>query len=70
MGSSVTKASYQPEEERYQRVDEDKLAPLKEFIVLGGNVLLSSVFDCVYSCFEKGCPEKAHKRTRQCRKVL
>ena len=24
----------------------------------------------VYSCFEKGCPTKANKRTRQCRKVL
>ena len=24
----------------------------------------------IYSCFGKGCPKKAYKRTRQCRKVL
>ena len=42
MGSS------QPLGERYQTVDEDKLAPLKEVIVLGGKVILNSVFDCVY----------------------
>ena len=23
-----------------------------------------------YSCFDKGCPKKASKRTRQCRKVV
>ena len=33
--------------------------------------LPSSTHDkTIYSCFEKGCPTKASKRTRQCRKVL
>ena len=24
----------------------------------------------IYSCFERGCPTKAYKRMRQCRKLL
>ena len=44
MESCIAKDSCQPVEERYQTVDEDKLEPLKEFITLGGNGLLSSVF--------------------------
>ena len=47
MRSSIAEDSCQPVEERYRTVDEDKLAPLKEFIVLGGNVILSSALDCV-----------------------
>jgi len=39
VGSSVAKGAYQQVEERYQTVDEDKLAHLKEFIALGGNVI-------------------------------
>ena len=43
--SDIAKDSCQSVEESYQtRVDEDQLEPLKEFIMLGGNVLLSSAF--------------------------
>ena len=36
--------------------------------ILNGVTLKTS--NSVYGCFEKGCPTKAYKRTRQCRKVL
>ena len=32
--------------------------------------LLLSFYIVIYSCFDKGCPTKALKRTRQCRLVL
>ena len=32
--------------------------------------LLCVYYVRLYSCFEKGCPTKVYKRTRQCRKVL
>lgn len=35
--SRIAKDACQPVDERCQTVDEDKLAPLKEIIVLGGN---------------------------------
>ena len=44
MESDIAKDSCQSVEESYQTVDEDQLEPLKEFIMLGGNVLLSNVF--------------------------
>ena len=28
------------------------------------------IYELIYSCFDKGCPTKAFKRTRQCRLVL
>ena len=41
-GSRIDNSENQPQNERWQTVDEEKLAPLKEFIALKGNNLLCS----------------------------
>ena len=66
MESCIAKDSCQPVEERYQTVDEVKLGPLKEFIMLGGNGLLSS--DLMYgnTSLHEGSTMKRNEGRHSC----
>ena len=44
---------------------------VKSWRYFRGAVIFGILRDvCIYSCFDKGCPTKVWKRTRQCRLVL
>ena len=50
--------------------DHWRAVPIESGATIADLFLQRSSRDLVYSCFDKGCPTKALKRTRQCRLVL